>query len=130
MEWYAVKLLYRNSIHGTPGKDRVDAHFRDVKEFFEESIVLVQANSFEAAYEAAESQARHKREVYVNQYGQTVTCKFHRSVDCYWIQETVGNRAEVYSSFFTLAEGAGADEQLNRRYSICTQDEMRQLRRI
>jgi hypothetical protein len=130
MEWYAVKLLYRNSVHGTPDRERVDPYFRDVKEFFEESVLLVQANSFEAAYEAAEQMAKHKREVYVNKYGQTVTCKFYRSIDCYWIQETVGNRAEIYSSFFTLAEGADMEEQLDRRYSICVPDEMQQLRRI
>ena len=45
-DWFSVKLLHRITISGMPNKDRIDEHYHDVREFFEESIVLVNAFIF------------------------------------------------------------------------------------
>lgn len=72
MDWYSVKLLYKFTITGKPDEDKIDEYFNDINDFFEESILLVAAESFDEAYQTAENQAQKNYNLYENKYGQKV----------------------------------------------------------
>ncbi|MCL9638399.1 DUF4288 domain-containing protein [Bacillus zanthoxyli] len=55
LEWYGVKVLYKNLVIGEPNVERLDENYED-HQIFEESILLIKARSFEQAYEIAENE--------------------------------------------------------------------------
>ena len=62
MKWYSVKLLYRFSVTGEP--DNVDRYYSDDREIFEETVMLVKAETFEGAYAEAERIAAEHKDVF------------------------------------------------------------------
>jgi len=123
MFWYAVKLLYRMNVSGEPNASLTDDHYSERDLFFEESVLLVPAGSFEEAYEKAETEAKKKANVYENKYGQTVTVGFYKAVDCFKLFESPQAFTEAYSAIF-----CEEPENVARRYERCTAEEMHVLR--
>jgi len=123
MLWYAVKLLYRMEVSGEPKASLLDDFYSGLDLFFEESVLLVPAGSFEEAYEKAETEAKKKANVYENKYGQTVTVGFYKSVDCFALFESPQAFTEAYSAIF-----CGTQPDIARRYERCTAEEMHVLR--
>ena len=125
MDWYSVKLLYQMKISGKAF--RKDRFFRPWKRtFYEESILLVQADSFEAAYKTAEEQAKENCETYRNKYAQTVRVTLYSAVDCFLLADTPKHGTEVYSSIFRQKR-AGRN-LLKVRYKNSSVEEMHMLR--
>ena len=86
MSWYTAKVLFRCDVAGKPHS-------------FEESYLLVRANSQAAAFRAAEHVAKAREGSYHNMYGQ----KVHESLVCVVnVQEVVerdlSQGVEVYST--------------------------------
>jgi hypothetical protein len=123
MLWYAVKLLYRMNVSGKPKASLPDDHYSDRDQFFEESVLLITAGSFEEAYEKAETEARKKARAYENKYGQTVTIEFYKAVDCFALFESPQAFTEAYSAIF-----CGTPADVARRYKRCMAEEMHVLR--
>lgn len=128
MNWYTVKLLYKMTITGAPDSELVDEFFSDRTEFFEESIILVNAASSEDAYKIAENTI--PSEVYINKYGQTVTKEFLDSIDCFELYEQPQALTEIYSTVFCNCNNEGSDinSVIDTRYDSCSAEELHMLR--
>jgi hypothetical protein len=121
-QYYGVKLVYQMSITGKPIPARVDTYFSDTHTFFEESIVLVYAQSFEHAYTISERKARKNEEVHLNPYGQTVERKLVDAIDCYLVGDEIGNGVEVYSFITPVKKETESNEYLMRTYEYNLDD--------
>jgi len=119
MDWYSVKLIYKYTVTGEPDPILVD-------KFYEESVVLVVADSFEEAYKVAESNA--SMDVYMNKYGQTVTMELYDAVDCFRFYEQPQALTEVYSTIFSDDANTDIESLVDKRYERCTIEEMHVLR--
>lgn len=95
--WFSVKLIFENIISGEPEPDTVDQNYTDKYRIFEESILLIKAQSFDHAYKIAEKRARTMEFDFENVYGQTVREQFVGAIDCFDIcEETLFSGAELY----------------------------------
>lgn len=121
-QYYAVKLIYQAVIIGEPIPERIDECYSNTHTFFEESIVLVHAQSFEHAYSIAERKARANERTHTNPYGQTVMWKLIDAIDCYWIDDKISNGIELYSSFTPKEKGITPSEYLMRQYGYNMDD--------
>ncbi|AZQ63937.1 DUF4288 domain-containing protein [Flammeovirga pectinis] len=102
---YGVKNIYRFSVEGEPDKTLIDSNYEKNYQAFEESIMLVIADSFERAYEIAELKAKKAEDTYTNCYGQTVKYRFIDSIDCYSISENeLEDGMELYSNIVSLSK--------------------------
>lgn len=128
LDWYGVKLLHKITISGMPAQDKIDKFFQDTKVFFEESILLVKAFSFDNAYQIAETTAKKNNEVYENKYGQIVNHKFYKSIDCFHLFVSPESTVEIYSTFFQKKPGEDEKKQLDKKYDMCTIEELHLLR--
>ncbi|MEL7657928.1 MAG: DUF4288 domain-containing protein [Bacillota bacterium] len=126
MDWYSVKLIYKYTITDEPNPFLVDKFFSGRTKFYEESVILVVADSFEDAYKVAESNA--SMEVYMNKYGQTVTMELYNTVDCFKFYEQPQALTEVYSTIFSCDVNADIESLVDKRYEKCTIEEMHMLR--
>ena len=95
--YYGVKIIKQIIVSGEADLDLVDENFLcDQKQHFEESLMLVRAQSTEHAYKIAEKKS--KIEVpYQNIYGQQVVWKFIKAVDCFLILDELISGSEMYS---------------------------------
>lgn len=128
LDWYGVKLLHKITISGMPDQDKIDEFFQNTKVFFEESILLVKASSFDNAYQIAETTAQKDNEVYENIYGQIVNNEFYKSIDCFHVFDSPESTVEIYSTFFQKEPGEDEKMQLDRKYDMCTIEELHLLR--
>lgn len=128
--WYGVKLLHKFLISGMPVQNRIDEHFHDSKVFFEESVLLVKASSFDEAYEIAEKSARDYNDIYTNKYGQTVKQEFYKSIDCFILYGSPKNCVEVYSNYFLEKQNDDEEFLIDKRYENCTVEELHLLRHL
>lgn len=116
--YYGVKIIKQILVEGEPNPDLIDEYYEeDCGQTFEESIVLVRAQSFEHAYKIAIKKSTEFDEPYQNPYGQQVTWKFIDAVDCYLILEELESGVEVYSCFHNTASDVSADEFINKWFS-------------
>lgn len=126
--WYAVKLLYKITIHKKPCPKRIKLfgkfYCSKNKQFFEESILLVYADSFEQAYQFAEKKAKENCNSYINLYGQEVKTKIYKWIDCFFIEKHLKEGTEVYSSIFC----ENKKKRLKRKYKSCSKKELSMLR--
>lgn len=127
-EWYGVKFLHKIVITGEPEENKIDEFFHDTKTFFEESILLVKAYSFDDAYHIAEIEAQKDNEIYKNKYGQTVKYKFYESIDCFHLFDPPKSGVEIYSTFFEMNQGEDEKILLDKRYNDCTVKELHLIR--
>lgn len=126
--WYGVKLLHKIIIFGMSEQDKIDEFFHDTKIFFEESILLVKASSFDEAYQIDETTAQKDNEVYENKYGQKVKHEFYKSIDCFHLFDSPKSTIEIYSTFFRKKQGEDEKILLDKRYNDCTIEELHLLR--
>lgn len=98
--WFGVKLIKQIVVQGEPAEDLVDEFYtnNDLRHF-EETIVLVRAQSFDHAYKIAETNAKLDNTTYPNVYGQMVSWKFIDAVDCFLVGDEIRSGIEVYSCF-------------------------------
>ena len=129
LSWYGVKLLHKITISGIPEQDKIDEFFQDTKIFFEESILLAKASSFDEAYQIAEMTAQNDNEIYENKYGQMVKHEFYESIDCFHLYDSPKSTIEIYSTFFQKKQGEDEKILLDKKYKNCTIEELHLLRR-
>lgn len=103
--WYGVKIIKQIIVEGEPDKDLIDEFYtNDDEKLFEESIMIVRAQSFDHAYKIAETNANKATNRYLNVYNQQVTWKLIKAVDCFRIYNEIKSGAEVYSCFHDTYE--------------------------
>lgn len=112
MKWYSVKLLYRFTVTGEP--DNVDAYYSDDKEIFDETVMLVQADSFDDAYAKAAKNAAARHDDYTNKYNQSVKYRFAETLDCYCLGDTIESGAEIYSNIKSAPKGTTTDLYIDK----------------
>jgi hypothetical protein len=86
-QWYSVKLIFESILSGGPEPDTADESYPDRYKMYEESLVLVKAQSFGHAYKIAEKKAKEAEAEYQNPYGESVHHKFVEAIDCFLILE-------------------------------------------
>ncbi len=82
---YSVKVLYTYAVSD--------------KKFYETSILLTQANSFDEAYEKAEKFVVQDNKEYTNIKGETVKTEKIEFLDCFCAYDEEDGISEIYSSF-------------------------------
>lgn len=99
--YYSVKIIKQIIVEGPPDLTLTNEPYEEITDqSFEESIMLVRAQSFDHAYKIAIRKSTEYDEPYYNIFGQKVTWKYIDAVDCYLIMEDeVGSGTEVYSCF-------------------------------
>jgi hypothetical protein len=109
-KYYGVKIIKKIVIEGEPNPDLIDEDYSDNREqLFEESIMLISAQSYEHALKAAEKRAKATEVSYQNKYNEQVIWKLIRVIDCFEIMGTLVSGVEVYSRLYTtVAEGDDA----------------------
>lgn len=116
--WYGVKIIKQLIIEGEPDEALLDEFYEDDSEQqFEESLMLVRAQSFEHAYKIAEKKAKKDSDFYSNIYGQQVAWKLVEAVDCFLILDELKSGTEVYSCFHSAAREVTTEDFLNLRFS-------------
>jgi hypothetical protein len=122
LSWYGVKLLYVNNVVGEPDTNLVDDNYVEGYIAYEESIVVIQANSFDTAYQKAEKIAKDNEDDYQNIYGQTIQVRYFDAVDCYLIEEVqevpLQEGVEVYSRLIESNISEDPKAFLQRVYPI------------
>ncbi|SES88253.1 protein of unknown function [Paenibacillus sp. NFR01] len=120
--WYAIKLLFEYVISGEPDPIKIDGGY-DEEKTYEESIYLIHADSFESAYEKAETEARSNEVSYQNPYGQQVDLKFVRSLDSFHLfDEEPSDLTEVYSRQLTAHKHTNTNDFVKRMFPETQED--------
>lgn len=124
MNWYGVKVLYCARISGAPVENRVDNHYHE-DEFYEESLMLVQAEDAEKAADWAAEQCRQNDRTYTNRYGQLVEYKFYDWLEVDQIhQATLHNGTVVMSATYRMPKGTDAEEVIANKFYSCDRGEL------
>ncbi|MGF9889634.1 DUF4288 domain-containing protein [Priestia megaterium] len=130
VQWYGVKVLYKHLIVGKPNTEKIDENYED-HQIFEESILLIKAQSFDQAYEIAEKEAKECEDSYTNVYDQTVKFQFIESLDAFLLYEEdeLPSGTEVYSRFLHMPKEEKLANVLSRYYPEVTEDETERIRK-
>ncbi|MDR1702775.1 MAG: DUF4288 domain-containing protein [Sporomusaceae bacterium] len=127
-EFYGVKIIKQIIVSGEPEPNLLDEFYENnAKQTFEESILLIRAQSFDQAYKIAAKKAREGEQPYQNKYGQQVIWKFIEAVDCFAILDELVSGAEIYSCFHTANEGELVEDFLDKWFH-CIDDGCRKAR--
>ncbi len=113
---YGVKVILTYSIEP------------DNRKFYEETIYLVDAESFDDAYEKAE---KHKKDIdleYTNPKGQKVKTEKIDFVDCFLAFDEEDGVQEVYSATFKNKSSLTEEDFYETITNQCDADEMHDLR--
>jgi len=121
-QYYGVKLIYQAIIIGDPIPERIDEYYSNTHTFFEESVMLVHAQSFDHAYSIAERRARDNEGTHINPYGQTVEWKLMDAINCYWIDDKITNGIELFSSITPTKKEIKPSEYLMHKYEYNLDD--------
>ena len=112
---YSVKIIYKYSV------ENGDC-------FYEESIMLFHAASFDEAYEKAEQYVENYMEKeYKNMRGESVTQSVVSYADCFEIIEEE-DATEVYSSYMKNRYDMEPDDYLKLITDTCSKEELLDLR--
>ena len=121
-DYYGVKIIKQIMVEGEPDPTLINEFYADDgKQLFEESIIIMRAQSSEHACNLAEKKAIALGKPYPNAYGQQVIWKFIKTVDCSLIFGKLASGAEVYSCFHSTNDTA--DEFINKWF--CRADDER-----
>ncbi|MEG0615687.1 MAG: DUF4288 domain-containing protein [Oscillospiraceae bacterium] len=112
--WYGVKIINKILVSGEP--QNVDENYSNETSFFEESISLFKAQSFEQAYKLAEANALKNETSYINTYSQTVEWKFVAAIDCFLLDDQPVSKAEVYSSIHLMPKGMTSEAFIAKQF--------------
>lgn len=124
MNWYGVRVLYCARISGAPMQSRMDNHYHE-DEFYEESLILVQAEDAEKAADWAAKHCRENDRTYQNRYGQLVEYKFYDWLEVDEIpQATLHNGTVAMSATYRMPKGTDAEELIAGRFEPCDRGEL------
>lgn len=98
------------------------------KRYYEELILLVNADSFESAYEKADRYMEDTVCEYKNPKGETVKTLCIETVNCFLAFEPEGDVQEVFSSFSSNRTLLTEDAYYEAISSSCDKEELRPLR--
>jgi hypothetical protein len=116
-DWYSVKLIFESIISGEPEPDTIDKNYTNNFKTFEESIVLIKAQSFDHAYRIAEKKAKEMELDYINPYGEFVKWRFIEAIDCFVIREdNLSTGTEIYSRRIRTTKEIDTEYFLDRYY--------------
>ena len=97
--------------------------------FYEESILQVDADSFDAAYQKAENYVSRMIEPQrKNMYGDTVHCSIVDYLDCFQSDNIEDDVQEVYSRIFQNHSEFSETKLVELLSDSCTREEMLPLR--
>jgi len=116
-EWYAVKLIYECIITGNPNPETIDENYYNTHKTYEESIMLVKAQSLEHAYSIAEKKAKDGEMDYLNPYEEQVEWKFVKVLDCFKLfDEKLQSGTELYSRFLRAPKDVPKENVISHYY--------------
>ena len=113
---YSVKMIVKHSVETG-------------EVFLEESIILLDADSFDQAYAKAEKYVQ-ENEIsgsYENMYGKSVHSEVVSLADCFSVYDDE-DVIEVYPSMFKCSDGLSEDTLVALFENSCTRSEMLPLR--
>lgn len=129
-DWYAVKIIKKLNVKGKPKKELLDEYYDDATQHFEETIVVVKAQSFEHAYKIAEKNALNSNVQYYNIYGQEVSWCFVKAVDCFLIYDEIKTGTEIYSCFYKTSKSISANDFIKNNIFKDIEEGCRMSRRL
>ena len=100
----------------------------DNRKFYEESIYLVDAESFDAAYKKAEEYTKEIDLEYTNPKGQKVQTEKIDFIDCFLAFDEEDGLQEIYSSTFNNKSSLSEEDFYKIITSQCDVDELYDLR--
>ena len=122
-DYYGVKIIKQIIVEGEPDLNLIDEYYNDAgTQTFEESVMLVHAQSYSHAYKIAQRKATKSDVSYPNAYGQQVAWKFINTVDCFLILDKLVSGAEVYSCLHTADINETAVEFIGKWFSSTDND--------
>lgn len=122
-QWFSVKLIFESTISGEPESDTIDKNYINTCKVYEESIILVKAQSFEHAYRIAEKKAKSMEIDYTNPYGESVRWKFVEAIDCFSIfEDKLFTGVELYSRRIRENMDVDSDDFMDRYYPDTIKD--------
>ncbi|MCM1226494.1 MAG: DUF4288 domain-containing protein [Clostridium sp.] len=115
---YSVKILYQFIIEN------------EKRRFFEESIVLFRAASFDEALEKAEKYAESQNYEYTNTYGVRIYFRFYKALEAFVICDEIifEDGLEVFSAMYEM-NGSGR-ESAEKIFKRCSAEDMYILRSL
>ncbi|CAH2466810.1 MULTISPECIES: DUF4288 domain-containing protein [Bacillus cereus group] len=115
---YAVKLLFESVHSGEPNPSKIDEHYEENHDtLFEESIILVKANSLEEAHELGEKIALQSEDTYDNMYDVQVTWKFRKVLHVFELNDTsFETGTELYARFLHVKKNETVDTVVKQYY--------------
>lgn len=130
VQWYGIKVLYKYLIVGKPNIEKIDENYEE-HQIFEESILLIKAQSFAQAYKIAEKKAKECEDSYTNVYDQTVNFQLIESLDAFLLceEDEFPSGTEVYSRFLHIPKEESLANVLSRHYPEVTEDETERIRK-
>lgn len=121
---YAVKVISKIIVEGSP--EFTDKNYSDDINYYEEQVLLFEANSSNDAYKKAERYMAKAMLIgpHKNIYGQTVRDEVLEYVDCYELFEKPSNQEpEVYSSMYFVPKEVSDEVFLSNRFNYYIDDE-------
>lgn len=117
-QWFSVKLIFEAIISGKSDPDTIDRNYTNDIKTYEESIVLIKAQSFDHAYKIAEEKAIKEIEhSYENPYDEIVEWKFIEAIDCFSLcEESLETGTEIYSRYIRVPKQLDTQEVLDKYY--------------
>ncbi len=115
---YSVKMIIRHTVETG-------------EVFIEESIVMLEAESFDDAYLKAEQYVKDNEicSEYSNMYGKPVKSEVVSYADCFWVSDDE-DAVEVYSSIKRGREDLPADTIVSVLDESCSREDMLPLRQF
>ena len=106
-DYFGVKIIKQILVEDMPDPACLDELYKeDGIQCFEESVLLVHAQSINHAHKIARKMSEEGEVAYLNSYGQQVTWKLMDIVDCFQIVDKLGSGAEVYSCLHSTDDSA------------------------
>lgn len=122
LEWYAVKLIYEFITTSDPNPEKIDEDYSTDKSY-EESIMLVKAQSFDHAYSIAEIKAKENEYDFVNLYDEKVHYRFVDAIDCFHLfDDELETGTELYSRFLDVPKETTRDQFIDLYYPETKED--------
>ena len=114
---YSVKMVVKHSVETG-------------EVFLEESIIMLEADSFDQAYTKAEKYVQENEICgsYENMYGKRVHTEVVSFADCFSVYDDEEDVIEVYSSIFKCSDELPEDTLTALFENSCTRSEMLPLR--
>lgn len=112
---YGVKVIFTYAVEP------------DNRKFYEESIYLVDAESFDDAYKKAEAYTKDLDSEYINPKGQKVKTEKIDFTDCFLAFDKENEVQEIYSAIFKNNSSLSEENFYKTMTNPCDADEMQDL---